>query len=83
MSITQWEKLVLLTAIIGIIMIPVSCIVTKQTEETVTITVTGKERVVKEDSSKYLIFTESETFENTDTIIYWKHNYKQSEVVMA
>ena len=45
----------------------------------VTITVTDKERIVESDGdggsrSKYLIFTESETFENTDAILLCKYN---------
>ena len=51
----------------------------KSTEETVTITVTDKERITEKDSdggtsSKYLIFTDSETFENTDSTLFWKFN---------
>lgn len=48
--------------------------------ETVEITVNDKERVVKpggkdkRGSSKYLIYTEGEVFENTDAFFYWKHN---------
>jgi len=46
--------------------------------ETITITVTDKERVVtgKGDdiSSKYLIYTDKGTFENTDTFIKFKFN---------
>lgn len=49
------------------------------TKETVTVTVTGKERVTSNDgngniTSKYLIFTESETFENTDALFAGKFN---------
>ena len=47
------------------------------TNEYVTVTVADKERVVNSSnqgtSSKYIIFTtDSDTFENTDTIFYWK-----------
>jgi len=49
-----------------------------QTEEIVTIIVTDKERIVESDgettTSKYLIFTESETFENTDLLFKGKFN---------
>lgn len=43
------------------------------------ITVTGKERIVESNgnkgtSSKYLVFTENETFENTDAIFLGKWN---------
>ena len=47
------------------------------TKDTVTFTVTDKERIVESDSdgnttSKYLIFTDNGTFENTDTVWYFK-----------
>lgn len=53
-----------------------------QTDELVTFTVTGKERIVEASgsgesstvSSKYLVFTESETFENTDMRFVGKFN---------
>lgn len=48
------------------------------TDEYVTFTVEDKERVVKSNgettTSAYLIFTEAETFKNSDTIFYWKWN---------
>ena len=48
------------------------------TSEVVTITVTDKERITEssgEDvTSKYLVFTETETFENTDELIFGKWN---------
>ena len=48
------------------------------TADTVTITVTDKERVVERSgnsvSSKYLVFTETETFENTDCLARFKFN---------
>lgn len=44
------------------------------TDETVTVLVNEKitKRGVKED--KYLIFTDSEVFENTDSLLRWKFN---------
>lgn len=46
------------------------------TTDTATITVKGKERVTTGDgetiTSRYLVFTEHETFENTDAIWHWK-----------
>lgn len=44
------------------------------TSDNVTITVTDKEYIVKTDSSKYLIFTETETFENIDCFVKFKFN---------
>lgn len=49
-----------------------------QTAETIEITVTDKERIVESSgestTSKYLVLTETESFENTDDILYWKFN---------
>ena len=58
------------------------------TSETITITVTDKERVMQGSgenaSSKYLVFTETEVFENTDCLVLWKFNssdvYGQLEI---
>jgi hypothetical protein len=49
------------------------------TKDTVTFTVTDKERITESSTdggttSKYLIFTDTETFENTDTMLYGKFN---------
>ena len=44
------------------------------TADTVTVTVTGKERVNSKNASKYLVFTDSETFENTDCLRRFKFN---------
>ena len=46
----------------------------RSTAETVEITVIEKERVISNDASKYLIFTEDEVFENTDTFVFLKFN---------
>lgn len=42
------------------------------TEEQVTITVTDKDVKRYKDSDKYLIYTESGTFEITDSVAYWR-----------
>ena len=48
------------------------------TVETVTIEVVSKERVTKGTGenmeSKYMVFTETEVFENTDVLWFWKWN---------
>jgi hypothetical protein len=48
------------------------------TDKYVKFTVTDKERIVNNtsegSSSKYIIFTNRGTFENTDTVFYWKWN---------
>ena len=51
----------------------------KTTSTDVTVTVTDKERIAEltgegTTKSKYLIFTDSGTFENTDTMLFWKFN---------
>ena len=52
--------------------------ITYGTVETVTITIKDEERIVtgsgKSTQSKYLVFTASETFENTDTLLHGKFN---------
>lgn len=62
----------MLIFIVLLIVIFSSCQLTYH--DTVTVTVTGKERVHSKDSSKYLIFTEEETFENTDYLLIGKFN---------
>ena len=51
------------------------------TEETVTITVKDKQRITTGTKSKYIIFGEKESFENTDSFFHSKYNssdiYKQ------
>lgn len=44
------------------------------TEEDVSFVVVDKERVTERETSKYLIFTEDETFENVDSLFYLKYN---------
>ena len=44
------------------------------TTDYVTITVTDKERIQDGEESKYLIFTENEVFENTDSLMKFKFN---------
>ena len=61
-----------------IILIGASSLVSLNTKETVTITVTDKDRIsvgTGEDMThKYIVFTENETFENTDELILTKFN---------
>lgn len=44
------------------------------TQDYVTFTVDKAERVSDRTSSRYLVFTENETFENTDSIAFFKFN---------
>lgn len=48
------------------------------TKTTETIVVAEKERIMSYENSKYLIFTEEEVFENTDTI--WHGKWNSSDV---
>lgn len=43
-------------------------------EQEITITVKHKERVVSKETSKYLVWSEDETFENRDSLIKGKFN---------
>jgi hypothetical protein len=65
--------------VLALIVIVAVSMVQFNTQETVSVTVTDKERVTTADhdgkvDSKYLIFTETETFENTDSIFAAKFN---------
>jgi hypothetical protein len=44
------------------------------TDETVTAKIEKAERVGSGEDSRYLIFTDGEVFENTDTLLRWKFN---------
>ncbi len=43
-------------------------------EQEITIVVKHKERVISEETSKYLVWSEDETFENRDSLIKGKFN---------
>lgn len=42
------------------------------TAESITVTIKDKERILDGGTSKYLVFTDSEVFENSDAVAYWK-----------
>ena len=44
------------------------------TRATATFTATKTERVLHNDSSKYMVFTDTEVYENTDSLLNWKWN---------
>lgn len=44
------------------------------TQQDRTITVNKTERIVNQDSSKYLVYAEEGVFENTDSLLRWKFN---------
>lgn len=48
------------------------------TQQTRTITVKDKERIVDGESSKYLVYAEEGVFENTDSVFRWK--FESSDV---
>lgn len=65
--------------VLGLVLTSIPVVLTYASEETVSkVRVTGKERVTQNtaegSSSKYLIFTDREVFENTDTILFLKFN---------
>lgn len=74
------KTIALTVAILGIIVCGVGCMIGYYKSEWVTITVTEKERVMDRHSqdgsvsSRYLIWSEDETFENTDTLLKGKFN---------
>lgn len=43
-------------------------------QDEIIVKITRMERINNNESSKYLIFTETETFENTDTLLFTKFN---------
>lgn len=66
-------------AVAGVLVVGGNAAYVLGTADRATITVTDKERIVESDSegntsSKYLIFTENETFENTDSFLRMKFN---------
>lgn len=80
---TMYKIITALVVVSVLVMIPLGI---KSTGEEIEIKVTDKERINELKSSKYLIFTETETFENSDTILYLKFdssdvysNLKQGE----
>jgi hypothetical protein len=60
--------------LIAVLAVGASLPVYMGTKDTVTITVQDKERVNQGESSRYLVFTDSEVFENTDTLLFGKFN---------
>lgn len=52
-------------------------------EETIIIKVLDKERITTKGESKYLVFCDGETFENTDTWLYFKWNSSDVQGVLT
>ena len=66
-------------AVAGVVLLGGNAAYVYGTGDRATITVSDKERIVESDSdgntsSKYLIFTENEVFENTDSLFRMKFN---------
>ena len=76
------EKSFFLLVILGVVMVVGlvlgSCALPFATQDELSFTVTDKERVVTgsgdSTSSKYLVFTDKEVFENTDCMVLFKFN---------
>lgn len=65
--------LIALTVVLLVLVTPItSALIAHKTVDHIEITVEDKERVVGKKSGRYLIFTESEVFENTDSFWHWK-----------
>lgn len=77
---SDWKFKVIVGLIIAVaaVVIFISPIAYRCSAATVTITVTGKDRVSYGSGEnlehKYLVYTDEETFENTDTLVFWKYN---------
>lgn len=68
----------LLIIVVGLLLISVFLFIPYLTKDVVTIKVTDKERIVtgsgESMESKYLVYTENETFENVDATNFLKFN---------
>ena len=66
----------LISAILVVGLVLGSCVIPFATQDKVSFTVTDKERIVEKNgdavSSKYLVFTDVEVFENTDCFVLFK-----------
>ena len=65
-------------ALLIVALISISPIIAYSSKAEIEFTVKSKERIMDGNggsmSSKYLIFTDTEVFENTDSLWYWKWN---------
>ena len=70
----RFKVIVAVVAFTVLVVLPFGCIsIYRSTSKKTTITVKDKERVTESDgSSTYLVFCESEVFENADSISFWK-----------
>lgn len=72
------NKITMLLVIVLIGVSVMASVVYHNSKETVTITVTGKERIAQGSGEslthKWIVFTQNEVFENTDTGVFLKFN---------
>ena len=72
---------IVVALVVIVLCVVLSALYAHGTKETIEIVVTDKERIVERSgesvSSKYLVFTESETFECTDSL--WHLKYDSSD----
>lgn len=62
-----------LVLLMSVILIP-KAIYQRATVDFIEFTVNSKERVTTDRNSKYLVFTDTETLENTDALFHLKYN---------
>lgn len=70
-EIMGWAILAIVMLAIGLLF-STPAIIHFSTQESVEFTVKRQEVFYKDDSAKYLIFTDVEVFENTDSLFAWK-----------
>lgn len=72
---TKNEKAIIAMLIALVVGLPAWGISLRCSEDTVDITVMSKERIVKGDSSKYLVWADNgEVYANEDSFFFWKWN---------
>lgn len=64
----------LIIALIVLILLCFDAVFKYSTVDYQNVCVDSKERVITQDSSKYLIFTDKGVFENTDSLLFFKYN---------
>ena len=74
MARTNSSSYILALAVIFIAILSISGCKRLVSTDTVTITVTDKERVVKSESSYYLVYTDDEVFKNVDDLMWGKYS---------
>jgi len=75
----NFKVFIIIAVVLFAVVLLIQTVFVKSTKEIIVVTVTDKDRIVETDnddhtSSKYLIFTDKETFECTDEIAVGKFN---------